>query len=111
MVAASGARLLALFNASPAVGSDSDLGGLMLNYFRETQEARFATSARRIYGFVSAGFVVAVAVMALVFAGLAPIWIFWAIFAASCVLDALLTREWIREDALEAYRGGHGRIR
>lgn len=48
----------------------------MLNYFRETQEARFATSARRIYGYVSAGFVVAV--VALVFAGLAPIWISWA---------------------------------
>lgn len=37
----------------------------MLNYFRETQEARFATSARRIYGYVSAGIVMAV--MALVF--------------------------------------------
>ncbi|MFE4226921.1 hypothetical protein ACFRJ8_03415 [Arthrobacter sp. NPDC056886] len=102
-------RTSALFGASLAVGSDSNLGGLMLNYFRETQEARFATSARRIYGFVSAGFVVAV--MALVFADLAPMWISWATFAASCVLDAFLTRKWIREDALEAYRGGHGRIR
>ncbi|MET3922922.1 hypothetical protein [Arthrobacter sp. UYEF20] len=79
----------------------------MLNYFRETQEARFATSARRIYGYVSAGFVVAV--VALVFAGLAPIWISWATFAVSCVLDAFLTRTWIRGDALKAYRGGqHG---
>lgn len=77
----------------------------MLNYFRETQEARFATSARRIYGFVSAGFVVAV--MALVIAGLAPVWISWVTFAVSYVLDAYLTRKWIREDALEAYRGGH----
>jgi membrane protein implicated in regulation of membrane protease activity len=76
----------------------------MLNYFRETQEARFATSARRIYGFVSGGFVVAV--MALVFAGLAPVWISWATFAVSCALDAFLTKKWIREDALEAYRGG-----
>ncbi|SDL68388.1 hypothetical protein SAMN04487913_112137 [Arthrobacter sp. ok362] len=81
----------------------------MLNYFRETQEARFATSARRIYGFISAGFVAAV--MALVFTGLAPIWIAWATFTVSCVLDAFLTRKWIREDALEAYRGGPGRIR
>jgi membrane protein implicated in regulation of membrane protease activity len=76
----------------------------MLNYFRETQEARFATSARRIYGYVSAGIVMAV--MALVFSGLAPIWISWATFAVSCALDAFLTRKWIREDALEAYRGG-----
>jgi hypothetical protein len=94
-----------LFNANFAVGSDSNLGGMMLNYFRETQEARFATSARRIYGFVSAGFVVAV--MALVIAGLAPVWISWATFAVSCLLDAYLTRKWIRDDALEAYRGGH----
>ena len=76
----------------------------MLNHFRETQEARFATSARRIYGFVSGGFVVAV--MAFVVAGLAPIWISWATVVVSCVLDALLTRKWIKEDALEAYRGG-----
>ncbi len=77
----------------------------MLNYFRETQEARFATSARRIYGFVSSGFVVAV--VALVIAGLAPVWISWATLTVSCVLDTFLTRQWIREDALEAYRGGH----
>lgn len=76
----------------------------MLNYFRETREARFATSARRTYGFVSAGIVVAV--MALVFAGLAPIWISWATFAISCALDGFLTRRWIREDALEACRAG-----
>ncbi|MET3922322.1 hypothetical protein [Arthrobacter sp. UYEF20] len=93
---------MALFDATSAVGSDSNLGGLMLNYFRETQEARFATPARRMYGYVSAGIVVAV--MALVFAGLAPIWISWATFVASCVLDAVLTRNWIREDALQAYR-------
>jgi membrane protein implicated in regulation of membrane protease activity len=75
----------------------------MLNYFREAQEARFATPARRIYGYVSAGIVVAV--MAIVIAGLAPLWISWTTFAASCVLDAVLTRNWISEDALRAYRG------
>lgn len=75
----------------------------MLNYFREAQEARFATSARRIYGYVSAGFVVAAGV--LVFAGLAPVWISWTILAVSCVVDAFLTRRWIRDDALKAYRG------
>ena len=74
----------------------------MLNYFREAQEARFATRARRIYGYVSTSIVVAV--MALVLAGLAPLWISWATFAASCVLDAVLTRNWVREDALQAYR-------
>ena len=77
----------------------------MLNYFRETQEARFATAARRIYGYVSAGFVVAV--ISLVLVGLIPIWISWATVAVSYVLDAFLTRTWIREDALKAYRGGH----
>lgn len=76
----------------------------MLNYFHEMQEARFATSARRIYGIASAGFVVAV--MALVFSGLAPLWIFWSTFAISCVVDAFLTRQWSRRDALESYRGG-----
>ena len=96
---------MALFGGTSAVGSDSNLGGLMLNYFRETQEARFAASARRIYGFVSAGLVVAVVVLVIV--GLAPIWISWATFTVSCVLDAFLTRKWIREDALAAYRGGH----
>ena len=76
----------------------------MLNYFREMQEARSATSGLRTYGFVSAA--VVVVVMALVFAGPAPLWVFWSTFAASCVLDAFLTRKWIRDDALEAYRGG-----
>lgn len=76
----------------------------MLNYFRETQEARFATSARRIYGYVSAGLVVTAA--ACVFAAIAPEWISWTVLAVSCVLDVFLTRTWIREDALEAYRGG-----
>ncbi|SDK48297.1 hypothetical protein [Arthrobacter sp. ok362] len=76
----------------------------MLNYFREMQEARFATSERRIYGYGSAGIVIAV--MALVFAVLAPKWIFWTTFAVFCVLDAFLTRTWISEGALQAYRGG-----
>jgi hypothetical protein len=97
-----GTHVIALFSATSAVGSDSNLGGLMLDYFRETQEARFATPARRMYGYLSAGIVVAV--MALVFTGLVPLWISWATFAASCVLDAVLTRNWIREDALQAYR-------
>ncbi|MEC5193241.1 MULTISPECIES: hypothetical protein [unclassified Arthrobacter] len=77
----------------------------MLNYFREMQEARFATRGRRTYGYVSAGIVIAV--MGLVFAGPAPLWIFWATFAASCVLDVVLTRKWIRDDALEACRRGY----
>jgi hypothetical protein len=98
------ARIHSAFCGSSAVGSESNLGGLMLNYFHETQEARFATSGRRIYGFISAAFVVVV--VALVFAGLVPLWISWATFTVSCVLDALLTRKWIREDALDAYRSG-----
>jgi len=100
--AVSGAHPFSVFGAASAVGSDSNLGGLMLNYFRETQEARFATRARRIYGYVSVGFVVAVGV--LVIAGLAPVWTSWTILGVSCVLDAFLARKWIREDALRAYR-------
>lgn len=100
-----GTQVIALFGAIGTVGSDSNLGGLMLNYFRETQEARFATRGRRMYGYVSAGIVVAV--MAGVLAGHAPLWISWAIFAASCVLDAVLIRNWVREDALRAYRRDH----
>ena len=72
----------------------------MLNVFREMQEARFASSARRTYGYASGGFVLATG--AFVIAGLAPIRISWATFAVSCVLDAVLTRRWIREGALKA---------
>ena len=70
----------------------------MLNYFRETQEARIATPGRRFYNYVSAA--VILIVMALVFTGLVPLWIFWIAFPMSLVLDALLTRKWVREDAL-----------
>ena len=73
----------------------------MLNYFRETQDARIATPGRRIYNYASAG--VILVVMALVFAGLVPLWIFWIAFPMSVVLDALMTRRWIREDALRDY--------
>lgn len=74
----------------------------MLNYFRETQEARAATPGRRVYNYASAGLILVV--MALVFAGLVPLWIFWIAFPVSLVLDALLTRRWIREDALRDHR-------
>lgn len=74
----------------------------MLNYFRETQEARIATPGRRIYKYTSAG--VILVVMVLVFAGLTPLWLFWVAFPMSLVLDALLARKWVREDALRDYR-------
>lgn len=74
----------------------------MLHYFRERQEALNATPGRRIYNFVSAA--VVLAVMALVFAGVAPVWVSWATFAASVILDVLLTRKWIREDLLRDFR-------
>lgn len=74
----------------------------MLNYFRERQEALNATPGRRTYNYASGA--VVLAVMALVFAGLVPIWTSWATFAGSLVLDAFLARKWIREDALRDYR-------
>ena len=74
----------------------------MLNYFRESQEARIATPGRRIYNYTSGA--VILAVMVFVFAGLAPAWFFWTAFAVSCLLDAFLTRKWIRADALRDYR-------
>lgn len=74
----------------------------MLNYFREIQKARIATRGRRMYNYASAG--VILVVMALAFAGLVPLWIFWIAFPMSLVLDALLTRTWVREDALGDYR-------
>ncbi|WP_205651395.1 hypothetical protein [Arthrobacter pascens] len=74
----------------------------MLNYFRETQEARIATPGRRIYNYASGA--VVLAIMAFVIAGLAPAWISWTAFAVSCLLDAFLTRKWIRADALRDYR-------
>jgi hypothetical protein len=70
----------------------------VLNYFRERQEALGATPGRRIYNYASG--VVILAVMALVFSGLAPLWTFWIVFPMSLVLDFFLTRNWIREDAL-----------
>lgn len=79
-----------------------DSGGAMLNYFREAQEARIATPGRRIYNYASGALVLAV--MALVFANLAPIWVSWATLVASCALDVFLTRKWIREDSLRYYR-------
>lgn len=81
-----------------------DRGGDMLNYFRERQEALNATPGRRIYNYASGA--VVLVVMALVFAGLASIWIAWATFAGSLVLDAFLARKWIKEDALRDYRAG-----
>ena len=77
----------------------------MLNYFRERQDALDATSRRRIYNYASGALVLAV--MALVFAGLAPLWASWATLLASCALDVFLTRKWIRDDALRAFRANH----
>lgn len=79
-------------------------GGAVLDYLREAQEARMATPVRRIYDFASAAIILVV--MALVFAGLVPLWIFWTAFPVSLGLGALLTRKWIREDALKGYRAG-----
>jgi membrane protein implicated in regulation of membrane protease activity len=77
----------------------------MLNYIRERQEALGATPGRRIYNYASGA--VILAVMALVFANLAPLWIFWIAFPVSIVLDVFLTRKWIRDDALRGYRANH----
>ncbi|MGY4544273.1 quinol-cytochrome oxidoreductase complex cytochrome b subunit [Arthrobacter sp. UYNi723] len=77
----------------------------MLNYIRERQDALGATPGRRIYNYASGALVLAV--MALVFAGYAPIWSSWTTLAASCVLDFFLIRKWIRDDALKAYRADH----
>lgn len=74
----------------------------MLTYIRERQEALGATPGRRIYNYVSGA--VILGVMALVFAGLGPLWIFWIAFPVSLVLDVFLTRKWMNEDALCAYR-------
>ena len=76
----------------------------MLTYFRERQEALGATPGRRTYNYASGALVLAV--MALVIAGLAPIWVSWATLVASCVLDFFLTRTWIREELLKAHRAG-----
>lgn len=77
----------------------------MLTYFRERQEALDATPGRRIYNYASGALVLAA--MALVIAGLAPIWVSWATLVASCVLGFFLSRNWIREDALRAHLADH----
>jgi len=76
----------------------------LLSYFREWQEARQATLGRRIYGYASSAVLLAVGVW--VFLALAPVWIFWATFAATFLLDAFLTRKWVNEDPLRNYRAG-----
>jgi hypothetical protein len=77
----------------------------MLNHFRETSEARNATPGRRIYNYVSVALQLAVGVW--VFTTLAPAWIFVVAVAILWVLDIFLTRKWVREDALKAYRADH----
>lgn len=79
-------------------------GDSMLIYFRERQDALGATPGRRIYNYASGA--VILVFMAVVIAGLAPLWIFWIAFPVSLVLDVFLTRRWIREDALRAHRAG-----
>ncbi|NYD77613.1 hypothetical protein [Arthrobacter cupressi] len=79
----------------------------MLNYFRERQQALEVNPQRRAIGYVSGA--VVVALMVLVFVGIIPQWIFWAAFAASCVLDITLTRKWVRDDALKAHQADHPR--
>lgn len=46
----------------------------MLKYFREWQEAQFATRGRRIYGYASSAVLLGIGV--LTFLALAPAWIF-----------------------------------
>lgn len=76
----------------------------MLTYIRERQEALGATPGRRVYNYASGAMILVL--MGLVFAGLAPQSIFWIVFPASVALDLVLTRGWIREDALRAHRAG-----
>lgn len=79
----------------------------MLTYFRERQESLAASPVRRIYNYASGA--VVLIVMAVVFVGSAPLWFFWIIFPLSLILDIFLTRKWIREDALRAYRVDHAK--
>lgn len=93
------AEMILVHSAGSAQKGDS-----MLTYIRERQEALGASPGRRIYNYASGA--VILVVMALVFAGLAPLWIFWIAFPVSLVLDVFLTRKWIKEDALRSYRAG-----
>ena len=77
----------------------------MLNYLRERREALHATPARRSFSFASA--LVICVLIGLGFASLVPQWLVWAALAASYVLDTVLSRKWIRDDALNAYRAEH----
>lgn len=83
----------------------------MLNYFRETQGVRIATPGRRIYDDASVG--VTPVVMALVLAGLVPLWIFWIVFPVCLVLDTLLTKsgsEKMRSEITEPPNGSRRRF-
>jgi uncharacterized membrane protein YhhN len=74
----------------------------MLNYLRERRDALNATHGRRNYNRISAASLLAFGVLAATLR--TPIWVGWAALALSLLVDNLLIRKWIREDALRAYQ-------
>ena len=84
----------------------SSLGSSLLIYLRERQEALGATPGRKIHNFASGAMILVI--MGLAFSGFVPLWAFWIAFPASLVLDLVLTRRWVGEDALRAHRADTG---
>lgn len=76
----------------------------ILHLIREWAEARNATRARRIYGYITVAFLVAVLVW--ITETRSPLWVFWAVVAADLVVDTVLVRRWMVQDLLA--RAGQG---
>lgn len=74
----------------------------LLNYLRESAEARQATNGRRLYGYISAAIIVLLP-LAVIFWSI-PLWLFFVIVVASVALDIVLIRKWINEDLLNKSR-------
>jgi hypothetical protein len=76
----------------------------IFHFFREYGEARSATAARRMYGYISVACLLASA--SWVFLAGSPLWVFWAVVGAEAIVDFFLVRRWIFRDALVRAREG-----
>ncbi|MDP9904688.1 hypothetical protein [Arthrobacter bambusae] len=74
----------------------------MLNYLRERRDALSVTRSRRFYNGVSAALLLAFGAWAAAIH--APTWTAWAALAFALLVEALLVRKWIKDDALQAYQ-------
>jgi hypothetical protein len=80
----------------------------IFHFFREYGEARSATAARRMYGYISLACLLVM--VSWVFIAGAPVGVVWAVVVADAAVDLVLVRRWMFRDAVirgrEAERSG-----